>query len=231
VPDADSTLLRLPEGCSDTEGVLLGDNFTTGYFCASRGIADFADAGSARPVAVVLGCGAVGLSSLVCARHLGVAALLAVDPVESRRAAALRMGADAAVTPDDAAAALASIRSAAVGADVGADVVLEAVGSRGSRTLALRLAAPGATVSSVGVATDDFGFTPADLYDGNLTWRVGRCPVRSLVSVVLDALVNGLRIPVEELAPEPPQPLENGPAAYERFATRKKGGLKPLLAP
>lgn len=228
VPDADTTLLSLPAERSDAEGVLLGDNFTTGYFCARNGLSD-ARAGS--PVVAVLGCGAVGLSALVCARHLGAGAVLAVDPVESRRATALRLGADLAASPDDASAALADLASRTPVRAAGADVVLEAVGSRASRSLALRLAAAGATLSSVGVATDDFGFSPADLYDGNLTWRVGRCPVRSLAPQVLGALADGLRIPVDDLAPESPIPLEEGPAAYEKFAARTGGGLKPLLAP
>jgi threonine dehydrogenase-like Zn-dependent dehydrogenase len=110
-------------------------------------------------------------------------------------------------------------------------VVLEAVGSGESRALALRLTAPGGTISSVGVSTDSFGLSPADLYDGNLTWRAGRCPVRSLAPEVLAALTDGLGIPVEELAPGPPLPLEEGPAAYERFAARTGGERKPLLAP
>lgn len=228
VPDADTTLLSLPPERSDAEGVLLGDNFTTGYFCARGGLSA---ARTERPIVTVLGCGAVGLSALVCARHLGVAALLAVDPVGSRRATAMRLGADCAASPDDAPAVLAELASRTPGGGGGADIVLEAVGSRASRSLALRLAAPGATISSVGVATDEIGFSPADLYDRNLTWRVGRCPVRSLAAEVLEALVDGLRIPVEDLAPEPPLSLEEGPAAYRRFAERTDGGLKPLLAP
>ncbi|MDR7087219.1 aryl-alcohol dehydrogenase [Aeromicrobium panaciterrae] len=42
---------------------------------------------------VVFGCGAVGLSALAAAKHLGVGTIIAVDPLESRRATAAGYGA------------------------------------------------------------------------------------------------------------------------------------------
>lgn len=42
---------------------------------------------------VVFGCGAVGLSALAAAKHLGVGTIIAVDPLESRRAIAAGYGA------------------------------------------------------------------------------------------------------------------------------------------
>ncbi len=42
---------------------------------------------------VVFGCGAVGLSALAAAKHLGVATIIAVDPLESRRDVATGYGA------------------------------------------------------------------------------------------------------------------------------------------
>lgn len=224
VPHADGTLLGLPAGRSFIDGLLLGDNFTTGYWGARRALEDVqADA----PLGVVLGCGAVGLSAITVLRHRG-ARVLAVDPVEPRRAAASRLGAEGAVAPVEAERALGDLRADGTS---GADFVVEAVGSRDAHRLALRLAAVGATVSSVGVATEEFGFRPADLYDRNLTWRVGRCPVRSLLPELLAELAEGLRVPTEELAPEAPVGLEEGPRAYRRFAAREGDRGKPLLAP
>lgn len=223
VPHADATLVELPPGRTAVEGVLLGDNFTTGYWAATRALGD---ATAGVPVGVVLGCGAVGLSAVATLRHLNDSPVLAVDPVEARRTAALRVGAAAAADPDGAEEALADL-----GGSAGAACVVEAVGSRAARQLAVRLAAPGATVSSVGVATDEFGVRPSDLYDRNLTWRAGRCPVRSLMSRVLGELEAGLEIPVAVLAPGPPEPLAEGPLVYRRFAAREGSGGKPLLAP
>ena len=223
VPLADTTLLLLPEDLGFEDGVLLGDNFATGYFCAARG-GEF----EGRLVAIV-GCGAVGLSALVAARYFGAGRIVCVDPVPARREAASRLGADIVVAPEAAPAAIAALPRPD---DRGAFAVLEAVGSQPARRLALVLAAPGATISSVGVATDDFGFSPADLYDRNLTFRSGRCPVRSLMPGIFEALACGdLRIPTSELVSAAPVSLENGPGVYRSFAARSGPGLKPLLAP
>lgn len=221
VPLADTTLIPLSDARSFAEGVLLGDNFATGFYCASRAEPH----PECRPTGVLIGCGAVGLSGLVSALHLYGGPILAVDPEPRRREAAARLGAAATCEPDDADSALA-----ALGCN-GADFVLEAVGSSDARALSARLAAPGATVSSVGVPHGEFGVAPAVLYDRNLTWRTGRCPVRSLQAAVEIALTRGLRIPVEELMPGEPLPLSAGPRAYGDFAARTGPGLKPALEP
>jgi threonine dehydrogenase-like Zn-dependent dehydrogenase len=215
VPLADTTLVALPPDLDFDDGVLLGDNFTTGFYCARQGgIAE-------GEGVVVIGCGAVGLSALVSALALGAGSVVAVDPVRLRRETALRLGADIAVVPSDA-----------PGAMPGARVVLEAVGSRAARRLAWQLVAPGGTVSSVGVATDDLGVSAVELYDRNLTWRSGRCPVRSLIPEIMLLLDAGtMRIPTDELVNAVPGSLEDGPQAYRRFASREGSGLKPLLAP
>ncbi len=223
VPLADTTLLRLPDNFGLEDGILLGDNFTTGFYCARQG------GEAAGGLVVVIGCGAVGLSALVSARHQGAGRIVAVDPISARRDTALRLGAELALAPGEASEAIAGLPAPD---DRGARVVLEAVGSRRAGQLALELAAPGATISSVGVPTEEFGFAPADLYDRNLTLRTGRCPVRSLMPEVMAALRRGqLRIPTSDLVLDPPVPLEQGPDAYRQFAARSGPGTKPLLAP
>ena len=95
MPLADTTLWKLPSTLSIEQAVLLGDNFTTGFFCA--------DQGEIRPdgITVVLGCGAVGLSAIVAARYLGAEMVMAVDGVPSRRGRAAALGAVVA-SPDEA---------------------------------------------------------------------------------------------------------------------------------
>ena len=53
VPMADTTLLSLPERLGHEDGILLGDNFTTGFYCARQG------GGAEGGLVVVIGCGAV----------------------------------------------------------------------------------------------------------------------------------------------------------------------------
>jgi L-iditol 2-dehydrogenase len=55
---------------------------------------------------VVIGCGIMGLLNLAAARALGAAELIAVEPDPVRRRAALRYGASAALTPEEAAQTL-----------------------------------------------------------------------------------------------------------------------------
>lgn len=65
IPLADGTLMKQPPGLSDVSALLLGDNFSTGYFCA-----EMAEVRSGGRYAVV-GCGTVGLLSIVVARTIG----------------------------------------------------------------------------------------------------------------------------------------------------------------
>lgn len=60
--------------------------------------------GAATPVAIV-GGGPMGLLHLIAARAYGAGPVLIVEPEAERRAVALELGADAAVSPEDAAAA------------------------------------------------------------------------------------------------------------------------------
>ncbi len=65
VPLADSTLMKVPEGLSDESALLLGDNFSTGFYCA-----DMADLNKSFST-VVIGCGSVGLLAILSAKLLG----------------------------------------------------------------------------------------------------------------------------------------------------------------
>jgi L-iditol 2-dehydrogenase len=58
------------------------------------------------PFGAVVGCGVMGLLNLAAARALGAARLAAVEPDDFRRQLALDYGADAALTPAEAAASL-----------------------------------------------------------------------------------------------------------------------------
>jgi 2-desacetyl-2-hydroxyethyl bacteriochlorophyllide A dehydrogenase len=161
VPLADSTLLELPEGFSDEQALLLGDNLATGYYGALRaGV-------TAGESCLVVGCGTVGLLAVLCCGELGADPIYAVDLKESRRRRAARLGA-VALAPEEA----VGLESASV---------IEAVGNLPAMKTAFERTAPGGTLASVGVHTSQgFAFTPVDLYDRNLTYRSGRCPARAL---------------------------------------------------
>ena len=94
VPLADSTLLPLSNDLSEEKGLLLGDVFSTGFFCAEN--ASINSKGSY----VVIGCGPVGLMAIVAAKHLGAGKLFAVDFVPERLKKAKATAVDALLTPE-----------------------------------------------------------------------------------------------------------------------------------
>ena len=220
VPLADGTLVAVPDGMRDETALLLADNFPTGWYAAER-----ADAATAGLVAVV-GLGAVGLCAVAAAFAQGAEAVLAVDPVEERRALAAALGATA-VPPDDAVRVLATL------ADAGrAAAVVEAAGTAAAQALAFSLVRPGGTLSVIAVQTAQrLAFTPVDAYDRNLTVRFGRAPVRSLLDRILPLLDRGLEVPVDTIVTHPDIPLEQGPEVYRRFAARERGLVKGIFRP
>ncbi|MDX1388740.1 MAG: alcohol dehydrogenase family protein [Acidobacteriota bacterium] len=220
VPMADSTLLPIPEGLSDDEALLAGDVLSTGYFCAQM-----AGVGPDGVYAIV-GCGPVGLMAAVASRELGAGRLFAVDRVPERLGLAGSFGA----TPVDAGAEdpVAVIRDATEGR--GVDAVLEAVGSPSAGKLAYDLVRPGGTISVVGVHNEDgFAFSPADAYDKNLTYRVGRCPARHIMPQVMP-LLEERKYDVTAILSHR-WPLERGAEGYVLFDEKKDGCTKIALLP
>jgi len=220
VPLAESTLLTIPDGVSSEEGLLLGDVFSTGYFCALRG--EVAPAG----VCVVIGCGPVGLSAILGAKDLGAERIFAVDSVAERLEIARSLGA----TPIDYTMTHPATLIAEATAGRGADTVLEVVGNAAAHRTAIDVVRPGGTVSVVGVHNEEsFSFSPSEAYDKNLTYRVGRCPARAMAQRLLPA-VRDKRF---DLAPLISHrfPLAEGVTAYEWFDEKRDGCIKAVLMP
>ena len=62
---------------------------------------------------------------------------------------------------------------------IGADAVMDAVGSGPASRLAYELVRPGGIISVVGVCNDaHLSFSPVEAYNKNITYKVGRCPSR-----------------------------------------------------
>jgi alcohol dehydrogenase len=224
VPLAESTLLHSPSDLSAEEALLLGDNFTTGFFCA--------DQAEIRPdgITVVIGCGSVGLCAIVAARFLGAETVVAIDPLVWRRIRAAPLGA-ITVSPEEAPAIVAEL--AAKTGRIGADSVLEAVGNPLAQKLAFELVRPGGVISAIGVHTSEhFEFSPTAAYDKNVTYKAGRCPVRSYVDRLLRLVQEGdLQIPVGQIVTQNLASLSTGKLAYHMFATRKEDCVKVLFDP
>ncbi|MGA2794953.1 MAG: alcohol dehydrogenase catalytic domain-containing protein, partial [Roseiarcus sp.] len=142
VPLADTTLCRVPAGCSDEAAILIGDNLATGWAAVERGGVKPGD------FVAVIGGGAVGQLASLSAQAVGAAAVLVVEPNEARRRFAQRHGSLAA-TPEEAAALLRQIADGD-----GADVVIEAAGSSGPLRSAFEFVRKRGSIVSVGAHTD-----------------------------------------------------------------------------
>jgi threonine dehydrogenase-like Zn-dependent dehydrogenase len=220
IPLADSTLLVIAEGVPPEEALLLGDVFSTGFFCA-----EMAGVGPGT-ICAVIGCGPVGLMAVAAARYLDAEEVYCVDSIGVRLALGRAFGA----IPIDYAREdpLEIARQRTDGR--GVDAVLEVVGAPSAMRLAVDLVRPGGVVSSVGVHTDlHFGFSPAEAYDRNLTFRTGRCPARHYMERLVP-VVREKRYPLASIISHR-LPLSDGVRGYQIFDKKLEDCTKVVLTP
>lgn len=217
VPLADGTLKLVPDGLSAEAALLLGDNFSTASYCA-----DLADI---RPdgVTVVIGCGSVGLLGILAAGMHGARHIVAVDPVPERRALAGQRGAVAVAPGPDVPDAVASL-----GADRGADSVMEFVGLPAAQRLAWEVLRPGGVMAVIGCHCADFAFSPAEAYDKNVTYRTGRCPARHYMERLTERVVQDMPHITDVITHrfDPADCVR----AYDLFAHQRDGCVKAVLS-
>lgn len=227
VPMADSTLLPLSNDLSEEKGLLLGDIFSTGYFCAENaGVNENARLSDKQGVYVVIGCGPVGLMTIVAARHLGAAKLFAIDFLPERLQKAKEFGA-IPLNPDFE-NVKEQISDATNGR--GADAVMEVVGSPDALRSAIDLLRPGGTISSVGVHTaKNFSFSPVEAYNKNLVYKIGRCPAHFYAAKLLrEEIVQ--QYAIENIITHR-YSLQDGAKAYDVFDKKHDSCLKAVLLP
>jgi threonine dehydrogenase-like Zn-dependent dehydrogenase len=220
VPMADGTLVKIPEGITSDEALMMGDILSTGFYCAKQA--------KIKPgeTQVVIGCGPVGLMAVIGAKHYGSEKLYAIDTIPERLFMAKKFGA----TPIDASKenAIEKIKELTDGR--GADALMEAVGSSGAGKLAYDLLRPGGIISVVGVCNDQhLSFSPTQAYDKNITYTVGRCPARSMMDE-LTPFVQNKKVDFTSIVTHRMK-LEDGVKGYDIFANKKDHCLKVVLEP
>lgn len=146
----DHLLHPLPDGLSDADGAML----------EPLGVAVHAfDLGHVRlaSTVAVVGCGPIGLLLVQVARAGGATTVIAVDPLTHRLDAARRLGADHALTPDEARDCWPEL------AGRGVDVAFEAAGTDEAIVMSMAAARPGGRVVLVGIPGEDSSTFPASL--------------------------------------------------------------------
>jgi alcohol dehydrogenase len=181
IPFGDLSTHRLPHTITDEAAVMLADVLPTAY---EVGVLN----GAVRPgdTVAIVGAGPIGLAAIMTARLFSPSHIIAVDLAPARLDAARRLGATAAVTPEDGAFEI--IRAYTGG--LGADTVIEAVGTPEAFELCTSLARPGGRVANVGVHGRPATLHLEDLWNRNVTITTGLVDTFS-TGTLLNMLVSG----------------------------------------
>jgi len=178
VPLADGTLVATPEMPSEDllpSLLTLSDVMGTGWFAA--------DAANVRPgvTVAVVGDGAVGLLGVLSARQMGAQRIIAMSRHPSRQKLASEFGASDIVS-ERADEAVARIKELTRG--IGADAVLECVGTQESMLQAIRSTRPGGYVGFVGVP-HGVALNGEELFSGHVRLHGGPAPVRRYLPTLI----------------------------------------------
>lgn len=220
VPLADGTLVPTPEVPSENlvpSLLATSDVLGTGWFAA--------DAANVKPGAtvVVVGDGAVGLLGVLAAKHMGAERIIAMSRHESRQKLAREFGATS-IVEERGDNGIARIKDMTNG--VGADSVLECVGTQQSMMQAIRSTRPGGFVGYVGVP-HGVELKGEELFYAHVHLHGGPAPVRrflpNLIKLVSDGQINPGR--VFDLA----LPLDQVADGYRAMDERR--AIKVLLRP
>jgi alcohol dehydrogenase len=143
IPNADTSLYKLPEGIDEEIFVMLSDIFPTGYEC---GVIN----GKIQPgnTVAIVGAGPVGLATLLTAQLFSPAEIIVVDIADDRLEFAKSFGATITINNNDGKAA-EKIRQVTNGR--GVDTAIEAVGIPATFILCESIVAPGGTIANIGV--------------------------------------------------------------------------------
>lgn len=217
VPAADFQLLKVPDGISTEQALLLTDNLATGWAAAKR--ADIPIGGTVA----VLGLGAVGMCAVRSALTLGAATVYAVDPVQTRRDRAQSWGATPVEPP-----AAQSVREATGG--LGVDAVIDAVGTDTSINDAIDTVRTGGTVSIVGVHDlQPYPLPALACLIRSLTIRLTTAPVQQTWPELIPLLQTG-RLDVTGIFTTA-MPLDDAADGYAAAMSRGGDHLKVQLVP
>ena len=220
VPLADGTLVATPGMPSDDlipSLLAVSDVLGTGWFAA--------DAANVKPgsTVAVVGDGAVGLLAVLSAKQMGAERIIAMSRHPSRQKLAREFGASEIVTErgDEGVTRIKELTDG-----IGADSVLECVGTHESMLQATRAARPGGYVSYVGVP-HEVALDWQELFFAHLHLLGGPAPVRRYLPQLIDLVWTGRINPgkVFDLV----LPLDQVAEGYRAMDERR--AIKALLLP
>lgn len=220
VTQADGSLVKtdgVPDASLIPSLLTLSDVMATGWHAAVA-------AGVRRGgTAVVVGDGAVGLCGVLAAHVMGAETVIAMSRHEPRQRIATEFGATHIVAERDREGA-AMVKEITGG--VGADAVLECVGTGQSMGTAFAVARPGATVGFVGVP-HGVELPVSKMFQKNVGLAGGIAPVRRYLPELLALVLSGEINP--GLVFDQTLPLEQVAEGYRAMDERRS--IKVLIQP
>jgi threonine dehydrogenase-like Zn-dependent dehydrogenase len=202
VPLADGTLVSTPDVPSKDlipSLLALSDVMGTGWFAA--------DAANVKPgsTVAVVGDGAVGLLGVLSAKQMGAERIIAMSRHTTRQQLAREFGATDIVTErgDQGVARIMELTKG-----IGADSMLECVGTQESMLQAIRATRPGGSIGYVGVP-HGVELDGEKLFYTHVHLHGGPAPVRRYLPALIDMVLKGtinpgkvfdLTLPLEEVA-------------------------------
>ncbi|MBC2867143.1 zinc-dependent alcohol dehydrogenase family protein [Streptomyces mexicanus] len=220
IPQAQGTLVATDE-VPDEEFwpslLAVSDVMGTGWYAA---LAAEVKPGS---TAVVVGDGAVGLCGVIAAKELGAERIIVMSRHEPRQRLAREFGATDIIT-ERGEEGVARVKDLTDG--IGADAVLECVGTAQAMQQALHAARPGGNVGFVGVP-HEVAIDGQELFFSHVGLRGGPAPVRRYLPDLIERVMTGRIDPgkVFDLV----LPLEQVAEGYRAMDERR--AIKTLLKP
>jgi threonine dehydrogenase-like Zn-dependent dehydrogenase len=220
VPLAEGTLVPTPGVPSDDllpSLLTTSDVLGTGWFAA--------DAANVKvgSTVVVVGDGAVGLLGVLSAKQMGAERIIAMSRQEKRQKLAREFGATDIVTErgDEGGARIMDLTNG-----IGADSVLECVGTQESMMQAIHATRPGGYVGYVGVP-HGVELNGEELFFEHVHLHGGPAPVRKYLPKLIELVLNGKINPgkVFDLT----LPLDQVAEGYRAMDERR--AIKALLRP
>ncbi|MFL6156498.1 MAG: zinc-dependent alcohol dehydrogenase family protein [Marmoricola sp.] len=220
VGQAEGSLIKT-DGMPDDDMIpsllTLSDVFPTGWHCAvSAGV-------KKGDTVVVVGDGAVGLCGVLAAAQMGAEKVIAMSRHEPRQEIARQFGATHVVAERGAEGAK---RVKEITGGVGADAVLECVGTDDSMRMAFQVARPGSMVGFVGVP-HGVKLPVERMFGKNVGLRGGVAPVRRYLPELLELVTSGTVNP--GLVFDSVLPLSEVAEGYKAMDERRS--IKVLLQP
>ena len=220
VPLADGTLVatrEAPDAAMVPSLLALSDVMGTGWHAAMAAGVQEGD------TVVVVGDGAVGLSGILAATRMGAERVVAMSRHAERQKIAWAFGATDVIAERGEAGEAAVLE---LTGGVGADEVLECVGTGQSMTTAITIARPGATVGYVGVP-HGVELPVRSMFSRNVGVAGGVAPVRQYLPALRDEVLSGVINP--GLVFDLDLPLDQVAEGYAAMDERR--AIKAMLRP